>query len=143
MRRYDLAAQAGLAIVVVALLALSGCAKKPVLYPNPKLEQAGQAQAQADIDACMQMARDHDAESSKAGKAAKSSAGGAVLGAAGSAVWGAVMGRNVGTYAAAGAATGAVTGGLAGLFSSSDDPIFQNFVDRCLKEKGYEPMGWR
>ncbi|MDK2955902.1 MAG: hypothetical protein PWQ57_1398 [Desulfovibrionales bacterium] len=141
MRLYPLAAPACFALV--ALLALSGCAKKPVLYPNAKLERTGEAQAQADIDACMQMARDHDAESSKAGKVAKSSAGGAALGAAGSAVWGAIMGRNVGTYAAAGAATGAVTGGLAGVFSSSDDPIFQNFVDRCLKEKGYEPMGWR
>jgi hypothetical protein len=24
-----------------------------------------------------------------------------------------------------------------------DDRIFQRFVDQCLREKGYQPVGWR
>jgi hypothetical protein len=29
------------------------------------------------------------------------------------------------------------------LKSGDPDPVFKNFVNRCLKEKGYDPIGWR
>jgi hypothetical protein len=29
------------------------------------------------------------------------------------------------------------------LTSGDPDPVFRNFVDRCLREKGYDPIGWR
>jgi hypothetical protein len=45
---------------------------------------------------------------------------------------------------AVGAATGATAGLLHGLWSGTEpDPVFVNFVERCLREDGYEPIGWR
>ncbi len=38
-------------------LLVAGCSvKRPVLYPNAKLQKVGQAQAQQDIDICCRMA---------------------------------------------------------------------------------------
>jgi outer membrane lipoprotein SlyB len=45
---------------------------------------------------------------------------------------------------AVGAATGATAGLLHGLWSGNElDPAFVNFVERCLRERGYEPICWR
>jgi len=67
---------------------------------------------------------------------------GAGVGAAGGAVGGAVVGA-AGSGSAIGAASGATMGLLRGLFSSpSPSQAYMRFVDRCLKERGYEPMGW-
>ena len=58
---------------------------------------------------------------------------------------GAIYG-SAGQGAAAGAAGGATAGLLSRLFrggSSSPDPVYANFVNRCLQEKGYEPIGWK
>jgi hypothetical protein len=33
---------------------------------------------------------------------------------------------------------------LRGLFASKPpDPAYRGFVDGCLREKGYEPVGWK
>jgi hypothetical protein len=53
-----------------------------------------------------------------------------------------------GAEAAKGAAGGAVAGGTSGLIHGSvkdvqSSPVSKNFVDRCLREKGYEPIGWK
>jgi hypothetical protein len=43
-----------------------------------------------------------------------------------------------------GAAGGGAGGLLRSIFRSRDlDPVQQRFVDQCLKEKGYEVMGWQ
>jgi hypothetical protein len=129
---------------VAALAVLGGCAdKRPVLYPNTHLNRVGQEAAQRDIDACIQFARDGGADSEKGKEIAKSTAGGAAIGGAVGAATGAVLG-SLGRGAAAGAAGGAA-GGLVrgGLASGDPDPVFRNFVDRCLREKGYDPIGWR
>src|SRR5436309_3006240 len=64
------------------------------------------------------------------------------VGAAGGAVGGAVVGA-AGSGSAIGAASGATMGLLRGLFSSpKPSQAYMHFVDRCLKERGYEPMGW-
>ena len=74
------------------------------------------------------------------GKAVK----GAAVGAATSAVVSAVLGGNVGRAAGAGAAGGATAGAVGGAFDANEpDPTFKNFVDRCLREKGYEVIGWQ
>jgi uncharacterized protein YcfJ len=135
----------------LAVLALSfmivqaGCAhsERPVLYPNDHLKQVGNDQAQAEIDECMRLATEYGADSSSGGKVAKDTAGGAVIGGAVGAATGAVLG-SAGRGLAAGAAGGAA-GGLArgALTSDQKDPVFRQFVDRCLREKGYEPIGWR
>ena len=42
------------------------------------------------------------------------------------------------------AAAGAIGGLFRGLFRSREpDPVFRNYVDQCLRERGYQPIGWR
>jgi hypothetical protein len=58
------------------------------------------------------------------------------------------VGGGAGQGAAVGAATGATAGLIHGLFGGffgpeAPDPVVANFVDRCLREKGYELVGWK
>ena len=126
------------------LLLLVACSqKRPVLYPNDHWQQVGDETAQTEIDDCISFAEEYGASSSSSGKVAKSTAGGGAVGAAGGAATGAVLG-SVGRGAAAGAAGGAAVGCLQGLFRSREpDPVFRQFVEKCLREKGYEPIGWK
>jgi outer membrane lipoprotein SlyB len=130
--------------ILTVVILLSACAdKRPVLYPNAHLEQVGHAAAQADIDACIQYAVDNKAAGNKGEEIAKDTGGGAAAGGAVGAAAGAVLG-SLGRGAAAGAAGGAAAGAMRGILTSDDpDPVFENFVNRCLKDKGYEPIGWR
>jgi hypothetical protein len=132
-------------------LATASCSasKRPVLYPNEHFQQVGDAVAARDIEECMRLAEQYTSAggqgSQVAKEAAKDTAVGAATGAAVGAAGGAVYG-NAGRGAAAGAAGGATAGLLSRLFrggSSSPDPVFVNFVDRCLRERGYEPIGWK
>ena len=127
--------------VVVSSLACA--AKRPVLYPNARLEAAGPAAAQQDIDDCLQKAAAGGYTSNQGGEVAGSTAVGAAAGAAVGAAVGAVAGR-AGAGAAMGAAGGGTGGLIRGLFRSRDlDPMQRRFVDKCLKEKGYEVIGWQ
>ncbi len=126
---------------VLFLLACSQ--KRPVLYPNYQLEQVGHEVAQADIDECMRLATEYGAASGSSGKVAKETGKGAAVGGAGGAATGAVLG-SAGRGAAAGAAGGAAIALTRALFRSREpDPVFLRFVEKCLREKGYEPIGWR
>ena len=129
---------------LICLLLLMACSqKRPVLYPNYQLQQVGNETAQTEIDDCVSFAKEYVASSNSSGKVAKSTAQGGAVGAAGGAATGAVLG-SVGRGAAAGAAGGAAVGCLQGLFRSPEpDPVFRQFVERCLREKGYEPIGWK
>lgn len=138
--------------ILVAVGLLAGCAvKRPTLYPNEKYNSVGKAQADQDIADCEAKAKEYvktgGVDSQMARDAAKNTAGGAVVGAAGGAVGGAI-GGNVGQGAAVGAASGATAGLvgtlLGGLFSggSGPDPVYASFVETCLREKGYQPIGW-
>jgi outer membrane lipoprotein SlyB len=50
---------------------------------------------------------------------------------------------SAGSGSAIGAASGATAGLLHWLFSKPQrSPAFENFVNRCLQERGYEPVGW-
>ena len=131
-------------MALAALVLLAGCAdKRPVLYPNARLKQAGAEAAQRDVDECLRQAREGGVDDDRGRDVAKSTAGGAAVGGAAGAATGAVLG-NLGRGAAAGGAGGAATGLVHGLFrSSGPDPVFKNWVDRCLREKGYEPIGWK
>jgi hypothetical protein len=131
------------AILAAALLLTACAAKRPVLYPNDQLLAVNPEVAQADIDQCLAMARAHGAETDAGGRVARNTAGGAVLGGATGAAAGAVLG-SVGRGAGAGAAAGAAGGLVRGLFTAPEpDPVFRNFVERCLRDKGYEPIGWK
>lgn len=136
---------APLVIVISGLLLFSACGpKRPVFYPNDHLKTMGKGQARADADQCMAEAKEYgvknDAAKGVAGKAVK----GAAIGAAVSVVVSAVLGGNVGRAAGAGAAGGATAGAVSGAFDADEpDAVFKNYVERCLREKGYEVIGWQ
>jgi hypothetical protein len=139
-------------LAVIPVLGSAGCsAARPVLYPNEHYTRVGDAAAQRDIDECMiraqEFAKGGSQAEAKARDAAKSAGYGAVSGAAVGAVGGAI-GGNVGEGAAVGAATGATAGLVHSVFGgffgpSGPDPVVGSFVDRCLREKGYDPIGWK
>ena len=131
-------------VLLVQLALMVGCGqKRPVLYPNAHLEYVGQQTAQADIDACIQLAKDYQAGGDQGEELARKTGKGAAVGGAVGAAVGAVTG-NFGRGAAAGAAGGAAGAMTRGMFEARDpDPITRQFVNRCLHEKGYEPIGWR
>ncbi|HVO26169.1 MAG TPA: glycine zipper family protein [Candidatus Margulisiibacteriota bacterium] len=141
----------GILLVSSLMLVVAGCAaRRPVLYPNEQLNKVGDAAAQRDIDDCMQRADQYVKSGGQSAQVAKQVGGRTVVaggvGAATGAVGGAIAG-NPGEGAAIGAASGATAGLLSGLFDSWSskevDPVYANFVDRCLRERGYEPIGWK
>jgi outer membrane lipoprotein SlyB len=131
--------------LLVIALAVAGCAStRPVLYPNAHLQAVGPEAAERDIASCMALAESAGAKGTggDAGQAAAKTAGGAAVGAASGAVGGAVVG-SAGSGSAIGAASGATAGLLHWLFSKPQrSPAFESFVNRCLQERGYEPVGW-
>jgi len=138
---------ATLIVVLLAVLLVSACSsspKRPVLYPNSHLNQVGGHVAQRDIDACMQLARTSGVNETKDGEVGRKAAGGAAIGSAGAGAWTLVQGGSVGERMLAGAAAGAATGATRGAIQSTEQsPIFKNFVNRCMSEKGYSVIGWQ
>lgn len=131
--------------VLVIVLVVGGCAStQPILYPNEHFNAVGAEAAERDIEICMDLAESAGADSggSGAGEAVVGTAGGAAVGAASGAVGGAVVGA-AGSGSAIGAASGATAGILHWIFSKPKrSPAFENFVNRCLRERGYETAGW-
>jgi hypothetical protein len=140
-----------IAIFALFLLVISACAaQKPVLSSNAHLTSVGPNVAERDIDECIGKAgseagpnKQTAAETPLAGAATTSVAGAAAGGASG-----AIFG-NAGQGAAAGAVGGAV-GSLTlallqgRLFERREvEPITKQLTERCLREKGYEPVGWK
>jgi hypothetical protein len=130
-------------LLLAGLIACSG--PKPILYPNEHYKAVGKAEADEDIAQCRRLAEDAGARPSK-GKGrevAESTVGGGVVGAAGGAAGGAVVG-SPGTGAAVGAASGVAMGLFGGLLGGSGKPsqAHMSYVNKCLEERGYEPVGW-
>jgi len=99
--------------------------------------------AENDIAACMYMAKSAGAANDKVSEVASDTAEGAVIGGVTGVAAGGVLGH-AGRGAATGAAAGAAGGLTSSLFKSNkSNPVFQRFVDRCLSDKGYEPIGWK
>lgn len=132
-------------LLVMTLLAISGCSTpKPILYPNAHFQQVGEAGAEQDIEQCSGMAKEAGAKpgQGKAGQMAGGTVGGGAIGSAAGAVGGAVVGHP-GRGAMVGAASGATGGLLRSLFRKSPpSEAYKQFVYRCLKERGYDPVGW-
>jgi hypothetical protein len=131
----------GLLGAVLALAA--GCsARRPVLYTNEKLSQAGPSGADPDIAECMQLADGYVKGDNRAGRVAKDAAIGGALGAAAGAVGGAIWG-SAGRGAGAGAAGGVAASLLHNLFrDGGPSPVYQNYVSTCLADRGYRVIGW-
>ena len=144
MRLTRLHVQAGWVAAGAVLLVLSGCAtQRPVLYPNAKYNQVGPEIAQKDVDDCIRLAEQHGVSHSGGDKVARSGAEGAAVGGAAGAAAGAVRG-NVGQGAAVGAAAGVAAGATRGAIHSGEPgSVYRGFVQRCLRERGYDVIGWK
>ena len=136
-----------LAAIVVLCALLAACAaaeKRPVLYPNDRLRQVGDAQARRDVDGCIARAENAGAQGRSASPAARGAVQGAAVGGATAGVASAIRGGRVLERAAEGAAVGATAGAVHGAFRErGPDALHRNFVRRCLAELGYEVIGWR
>jgi hypothetical protein len=119
---------------------------KPILYPNAHYQRVGESVAESDIEGCRVAADAAGAnrDPSKVTRAARSTVAGGAIGGAAGAAGGAVVG-----HAGRGAGFGAASGAAAALMRSL---LFQrkttsqahiNYVDRCLQDLGYEPVGWQ
>ena len=143
-----------MATLSFALLVISACAaQKPVLSSNAHLLRVGSTVAEQDIDECIAYAQ----AGSEAGQTNKenpkenpiaSAATTSVVGAAAGGAGGAIFG-NAGRGAAAGAVGGAVGSLTYALLQGRlfqrkpPEPVTRQIADHCLREKGYEPIGWR
>ena len=130
-------------LLILGLVGLAGCtAKRPVLYPNDQLYAVGKAQARRDVSDCMERA-EADVGRGRRGGTIAGAATGAAAGAAAGAAGGAVVGR-AGRGAAVGGAAAAAGSFVRGLFRSREpDATYRAYVNRCLREVGYDPIGWR
>lgn len=133
--------------LLTALLAISilgGCAtQRPVLYPNNYYKVVGNEQAQKDIDECIRLADDAGTDENRAAMLAKQTGTGAAIGAATGAVAGAI-GGGLAKGSLVGAAVGGTVALTSGLFRAAEpSPIYMRFVEACLYEKGYQPLGWQ
>ncbi len=116
---------------------------KPKLYPNKYLSQVGETQANKDIAECSSKATNYVNSSKRTGDGARAglrtAAKGAVLGTVG----GAVMG-NTGRGAAAGALVGVTSSTMKGVKErGARDPVFQQYANSCLEDKGYKVLEWK
>lgn len=129
-------------LLLAALLSACG-AKRPVLYPNEHLKQIGKAKANQDIGDCIKLANEYQAGGSRAGEIAKDTGKAGVVGAATGAVIGALTGNFGRATAIGGAGAATATMGTGIMRSDEPDPVFKQFVDQCLRDKGLQPVGWR
>jgi hypothetical protein len=123
---------------------MTSCASKPILYPNQHYQQVGRDVADREIEDCSRLAKDAGASTgqSKTRGVAGTTVGGGAVGSAAGAVGGAIAGHP-GRGAMVGAASGATAGFLRGLFRRSPpDQAYKQIVQRCLQERGFDPVGW-
>lgn len=127
-------------ICCLTLLGLAGCAhQKPVLYSANGQHTAGD---QA-VDACIARARSAGLSYKRGSNVGRNAVENGAVGGAGGAVAGAIYG-NAARGAAAGAAGGVAAGLVRGLFhhDGKPSPAYRNYVNRCLRDQGYDPVGW-
>ena len=153
--KYLLSIKYALPVLFIALFSiLSGCATngpsnptaKPVLYPNATLTRVGETQSKAEVDGCMARAAQAgltpDQKTNQVGK--RAGEGAATAGVA-SAVGALITGRSsdILRAGATGAAIGGSAGAVSGAFNNDKvNPVYRQFVQRCLSEKGFDVIGW-
>jgi hypothetical protein len=135
-------------IPLLLVASLPACAgPEPILRSNSQLLLYGKEMGQDVIAAC-------EAKAERAGvhhgtNRSKNAAGGTIIGVIGGAAVGASTGLAGGPAGVAvGAGAGAALGGMIGLVAGTYKPLdpdrsYMDFVERCLKEKGYDVSGWQ
>lgn len=132
-----------LPLVAVAALIVSGCAaERPVLYPNPHFQQIGATAAQSDVDQCLALARSSGVRATAGGPDTGDVAVNTGSAAASGAARGAIHG-DPGRAAASGAAGAAAGSIFRGFARPKVSQAHRRFVERCLREKGYQVTGWQ
>jgi outer membrane lipoprotein SlyB len=133
---------------------LTGCAStgpdspsaRPVLYPNATLSRVGDTAARAEVDDCM--ARAHAAgltPDEKNNAAARRAGQGAATAGVAAAVGALVTGRGVDSAVrsgAVGAAVGGSAGAVSGAMQEKASSTYRHFVQRCLRDRGFDVIGW-
>ncbi|HEX9143843.1 MAG TPA: hypothetical protein VGA09_06190, partial [Candidatus Binatia bacterium] len=146
-----MSAKTTMAILCLQLIVLGCAVQRPVLYPNAQLKRVGTSAAEKDVDECMRYADDYVRSGGKADKTLENAGVAAGVGATVDAARGAAGGAVVG-HAGTGAAIGAASGGAGGATRAviyemfrkrGPTPVYKNFVNRCLRERGYDPIGWQ
>ena len=138
-----------LPVWVVTSVLVAGCATpiaKPAFYPNAHFQRVGAAQAQADAQACAELANQSDIGAVNKVDAARVGAAGAAGVAVAGTVGSVLKGNkpNVKNIAAGAAAIGA--GGAAATAAGQSvggSSLYRQFVQQCLSERGYQVIGWR
>ena len=123
-------------ISMTMLLFLTACSTcKPVLYSNAHYRKVGPKQAEKDIQAAINMAKQSglDNSSSSNRTLAKSASRNAA---------------SAGISTATGSVTGAAGSGASFLIDwmfvkKSPDPLFKKHVELTLRRQGYQVIGWK
>ena len=126
---------------LLMLLLAGGCAThQPVVY------QTGAAPGAVEdaIAECRQLAANAGAQpTSGVGTTVRDTATGGAIGAATGAVGGAIAG-NARSGAAIGAATGATATLVRNLLTEpAPNPAYRAYVERCLRDRGFDVVGWQ
>ncbi len=103
---------------------LSACSKRPILHPNGRLQKSGKVQANKDIKYCMKWARKSGVMKNSSVDEAKKS------------------GEDYTKSPDSMEYGGAANSFLFGIFNR-DPKHYQYWVNRCLREKGYDPIAWK
>ena len=135
-------------LIIFALTSLMACAgPEPVVRSNLQLQLYGKDTAEREAAVCALKAERAGLHhgTNRSGNAGAGIALGVVGGAAVGASTGLIGGP---TGIALGAAAGGAVGGILGLLAGTYKPLepqqdYAAFVERCLKEKGYETAGWQ
>ncbi len=134
----------GLLAVCMVLTACAAGTPKPILYPNNHLQQVGRATADKDIAKCRHLASSSGVAETRDSQVVKQATGSAAVGGASAGAWGLVRGDGAGERALAGAAAGAAAGTVRGAMDSSEtSPVYKRFMQKCLRDRGYEVIGWQ
>jgi hypothetical protein len=135
------------ACVVSLSAVLAGCASlsAPVVY-DPAASPDRAARAQADLQACRAQAESAVGVNGLGGAKVASATGkrgGSEFVA--EAVEQLVSGSRNAWEKARGAAAGAVAGGAVSVALNWNEPdgVYRGFVDRCMKDRGHQVLGWR
>ncbi len=128
--------------LLLAATLLGACASnQPVVY---QADGAAGGDVEAAIADCSRLAEQAGARpGGTTSTTVRRTAEGAAVGAATGAVGGAIAG-NAGEGAAIGAATGATVNLIRNLFNEpAPNPAYRGYVERCLRDRGYDVVGWQ